>query len=585
MTIRPVRTRILAYCVFIASACALPAAAADLYASPTGSGTTCSLASPCSLLQARDNARALIPAMSSDVVIHLLDGTYNLTAPLQLIGSLDSGLNGWNVVYQAEHTGQATLSGGRNVTGWVLHDVARNIWKASLTAPIPQFVRQVYVNNRRARRARSPFGVGATYEITKTGYLTSDLSLLAFARPSELEVVSFVWWKSFRCGVASVAPVGSPTPTSVSVTMKQPCWDWATWHPRAMEVPTWIENAYEYMGMPGEWYYQYDDGRSLSGTLYYVPLATEDLSTASVVVPVIETLVESDGQLSQPLHNVQFKGLTFGDATWTRPSTDGYPVLSIGGLFISAPPPPAPPILPRSLQRSACSLFMRTVHDLLFERNTFTRLGSYGLCLVEGAKSNVVRGNVFSDLSGGAIQIGDHDQLIEPADARLVSEFNEVSNNYVTNVGREFFDHVGINVLMARDTTIENNELHDLPPPIPTTTPTTTTSTTTSATPRAPCAGHARRPTRSDPTRSCPAAPGLQRRLRRWQQRESGPAFWTCGPRRRESRPRRSTARARTTSRRATEATPAGIDRSQRVTTPPMATSTSSGAGLGRTTT
>ena len=59
-----------------------PASAAvqyTFYASPSGSGTTCSLAAPCSLTGARDKVRTVNAAMTGDVVVDLRGGTYALT--------------------------------------------------------------------------------------------------------------------------------------------------------------------------------------------------------------------------------------------------------------------------------------------------------------------------------------------------------------------------------------------------------------------------------------------------------------------------------------------------------------------------
>ena len=72
-----------------------------LYASPpSGTGTTCSAAQPCSLTAAQTAVRALNSAMSGDIVVELADGVYRLSAPLRLTAA-DSGNNGYTVIWQA----------------------------------------------------------------------------------------------------------------------------------------------------------------------------------------------------------------------------------------------------------------------------------------------------------------------------------------------------------------------------------------------------------------------------------------------------------------------------------------------------
>ena len=81
-----------------AVASALPASAATttLYASPSGTGTSCSAAQPCSLTAAQAAVRSLNDAMSDDIVVQLADGVYRLSAPLRLTAA-DSGTNGHTV--------------------------------------------------------------------------------------------------------------------------------------------------------------------------------------------------------------------------------------------------------------------------------------------------------------------------------------------------------------------------------------------------------------------------------------------------------------------------------------------------------
>lgn len=71
-----------------------------LYVSPTGSGTSCSISAPCSLLQAKSSVEGLSGNMTGDIVVQLAGGTYRLSAPL-VLGAADSGRNGHTVVWQA----------------------------------------------------------------------------------------------------------------------------------------------------------------------------------------------------------------------------------------------------------------------------------------------------------------------------------------------------------------------------------------------------------------------------------------------------------------------------------------------------
>src|SRR5690242_9639549 len=72
--------------VAVIAASVLPASAATttLFASPSGSGSTCSSSQPCSLSGAQTAVRSMVGGMSGDIAVQLADGVYRLSAPLRL---------------------------------------------------------------------------------------------------------------------------------------------------------------------------------------------------------------------------------------------------------------------------------------------------------------------------------------------------------------------------------------------------------------------------------------------------------------------------------------------------------------------
>jgi len=91
-------------------------------------------------------------------------------------------------------------------------------------------------------------------------------------------------WTEPRCPIASIQ--------GTTITMAQPCWDNST--NRVMlpngartanlvgpmsvgKRPEYVENAYELLGTPGQWYFDRP-----ARTLYYVPRSGENMHTADV---------------------------------------------------------------------------------------------------------------------------------------------------------------------------------------------------------------------------------------------------------------------------------------------------------------
>ncbi|MCT9931284.1 discoidin domain-containing protein [Planotetraspora sp. A-T 1434] len=399
------------------------------------------------LERARDAVRGVNGQMNQDVVVHIGDGTYVLDRPLELTAA-DSGANGHDVIYRALPGRHPVISGGRTITGWTLYDAAKNIYRADAG---DLDTRQLYVDGKRATRARTPDNP-ATFTKTATGFTTSDPAMAAWKNQSGIEIVSRKDWKLLRCPVASI--------TGSDITVREPCWHNANLHTGiGMEQPTWIENAYELIDQPGEWYL--DKG---AHALYYKPLAGQDPRTVTVVAGKLESLIKGTGTVSAPIHNIRFEGLTFSHSTWLAPNTDeGYADVQAGFHIVGADNPNFDAT--RDLwAKTPAAVTFENDRDITFKRNVFTQLGAAGLNLDAGTKDAKVKGNRFADISSAGIQLGgisagDH----HPDDPRRVTEDNTLADNVVTNVAAEYADAVGIFVGYTTRTSVTHNKLYDLP--------------------------------------------------------------------------------------------------------------------------
>jgi hypothetical protein len=281
------------------TAAVTPATAASntVYASPSGSGLKCTVTAPCSLTGARDRARTL--TARGDVVVYLRGGTYRLNSTFTF-DPRDSGRTGHPVVWQAYPGERPVISGGQRVTGWQLDDASKNIYRAPVAAGTQ--TRQMYVNGVRAQRARSILNP-AGFVKTSTGFSTTDPQYRGWRNPSGVELVGRTGWKQLRCPLASITAFG----TGSSLNAVQPCWGNAGSSPTPMSYfpyngfgsdtldnIAWLENAYELLDTPGEFYLD-----TSGGYVYYIPRPGEDLSTADVELPVVNTLVRLAGTPGQ----------------------------------------------------------------------------------------------------------------------------------------------------------------------------------------------------------------------------------------------------------------------------------------------
>ena len=409
--------------------------------------------------RARSAVRRVNRQMSGDLVVVLRGGTYRLAETLTFDAE-DSGTGGHDVVYKGFPGETPVVSGGRAITGWQPDAAGR--WKAR--TDIGNF-RQLYVNGERAIRARGPAPAGIKL-FGADGFKTTQVAMADWRNPSDIELCFYVlWgplkaWTHTRCKVQSIHREG----IEAVIQMLQPHFTMArTKQGVVVELPANVENAFELLDEPGEWYLDRQ-----AGVVHYLPKPGQDMTKAEVIAPVVEKLVELRGTLDRPVRNIRFEGITFADAGWLRTSEIG--LVDVQANFINDP---------QKMQTSIKSL-VTTVHNeqikapsniichavraIHFERCTFTRLGSGGLDLEFGAQDNVVTGCRFLDISGTAIQVGDVLKSDHhPDDPRMIVRGNVIRNNVIHNIGVEYQGSVGIFAGYVSGTVIAHNEFFGLP--------------------------------------------------------------------------------------------------------------------------
>ncbi|MDW5594091.1 right-handed parallel beta-helix repeat-containing protein [Conexibacter stalactiti] len=439
----------------------------QLYVSPAGSdawpGTK---QQPFATLQrAQQQVRTLTAAMRTDVVVNLRRGTHTLSAPLELSATAgDSGQNGHDVVYQAHGYGSrwqepVVVSGGRRISGWQRASAGSPIWQADVG---DLDTRQLYVEGRRATRAALGGGLPGRLTATTTGYVTDSVAPQAWADPQDVELVyqGAYPWSEARCQVESI----TGDATSSTITMEQPCYRWAKklysgeWGGYVFELidPTAVENSASFLSEPGS----FSLDRSVAGhhVLSYLPRSGEEMSSARVIAPVLQTLISGEGTASAPLHDVAFKGLTLSHATWLAPNAPtGFPQI-FANVYENGDPPDELFGISREAKTVPGNVAFHGAQRIELEGNRFTQLGAVALELSRNSSHNVVRGNVFSDVSGGGIVLG----VLNP-ETSGTNRGNVIDNNWVHDIGVEYHGSPGINVVRAQDTTVSHNQVDHVP--------------------------------------------------------------------------------------------------------------------------
>ncbi|MDQ1569870.1 MAG: hypothetical protein QOF79_544 [Actinomycetota bacterium] len=421
----------------------------SIYVAATGSGPQLGTKTHPfrSLETARDAVRTINKNAKGDIDVVLAGGTYTLDRTFAL-SALDSGQNGHTVTYEAAPGAHPVISGGKSIKGWTLSDASKGIYETHVGN---LNTRQLYVNGELETRARSgnnPSG----FTKTATGYTITDTSLDAYKNQKNMEVVSRWGWMLDRCPVESI--VGN------AMTIQQPCWNNANLHEgQEIQNPAWIENAYELLDTPGEWYLD-----QAAGNLYYMPKAGQNLATATVTVPTVQDLVDLNGTIDKRVSNVSFTGITFSYSTWLDPSSSDGMIEGQAGFRIVGDDNPTFDSTRLNWKKTPGAVNVTYGHNVSFSGNRFTNLGAVGLNLNTGSQGTNIVGNVFTDIAATGVQVGGTDVIDHhPTDTRSVTRSTLVSNNVVTNVADIYTGSVGILATYTDHTTIEHNKVYDLP--------------------------------------------------------------------------------------------------------------------------
>jgi hypothetical protein len=450
------------------------AATNALYVSPGGNDANPGTQSqPIQTLQhAQSLVRALNQNMTGDVTVYLENGIYRLSQPLSL-GAADSGTNGFNVVWSAAPNARPVLSGATQITGWSQYNASKNIWVAQ--APSGLNTRQLYVNGTRAARAQGALPV--TLKQTSTGYTASASTMAGWKNPSgATPQIEFVYTGGLGAWTQPRCPVGSISATTI--TMAQPCWNNSTMRlccfsdgraynlvgrAKMTESPTSIENAFQLLGSPGEWFL--DQGNS---KIYYIPASGVNLATADVEAPMLQSLVTGNGTTSSAIHNIVFNGIQFSYATWLSPSTGtgfseiqaNYQVTGANGWksqgLCDLPPTHGTCPYAAWTQTPGNVSFTYDQH-LQLTNDAFVHLGAAGLALGDGSQNDVVKGNVFTDISGNGLELGNVDMPQATGSSQTSS--TTIEDNHLFNLPAEFHGGVAVDIGYAALTTLAHNQI------------------------------------------------------------------------------------------------------------------------------
>ena len=438
--------------------------------------------------QAREWRRLNRPEVSGGIYIRLEEGVYAQRNSLFLRPE-DSGTPDSPTVICAVDGAHPVISGGVAVTGWkrgcnhpaVPEKLKQKIWSAE--APLignrRVETRQMWVNGHKVQRA-AQFPDGGLEQMidfnpeeqTITIPVSQNVNPKRLQNAGQLEMIVHQRWAIAILRVKSIDVKDG----QAVVRFHEPESHLEFAHPWPQPViggekgnsSFCLTNALELLDQPGEWFQEYP-----SGTIYYYPQAGENMETAEVIIPALETLVTIDGTLSRPVKHIQFNGITFAHTSWMRPSFQGHVTLQGGFPLLDAYKLQEPGLPEKAelenqawITRPETAIRVRGAEHIDFKHCTFRHLSSTGLDYEWAVTASSVEDCQFTDIGGTALLVGafpdggfeTHIPFI-PADVRELCSHITIRNNFISNVTNEDWGCVGIGAGYVRNMDVSHNEV------------------------------------------------------------------------------------------------------------------------------
>lgn len=438
--------------------------------------------------QAREWRRLNRPEVSGGIYIRLEEGVYAQRNSLFLRPE-DSGTSDSPTVICAVDGAHPVISGGVAVTGWkrgcnhpaIPEKLRQKIWSAE--APLignrRVETRQMWVNGHKVQRA-AQFPDGGLEQMidfnpeeqTITIPVSQNVNPKRLQNAGQLEMIVHQRWAIAILRVKSIDVKDG----QAVVRFHEPENHLEFAHPWPQPIiggekgnsSFCLTNALELLDQPGEWFQEYP-----SGTIYYYPQADENMETAEVIIPALETLVTIDGTLSRPVKHIQFNGITFAHTSWMRPSYQGHVTLQGGFPLLDAYKLQEPGLPEKAelenqawITRPETAIRVRGAEHIDFKHCTFRHLSSTGLDYEWAVTASSVEDCQFTDIGGTALLVGafpdggfeTHIPFI-PADVRELCSHITIRNNIISNVTNEDWGCVGIGTGYVRNMDISHNEV------------------------------------------------------------------------------------------------------------------------------
>lgn len=431
-----------------ATACRAAETQADFFVSVRGSDTwSGTLDKPnaqrtdgpfASLKRARDAVRDLKHKKTSDVVVLIRGGTYQL-AETVVFGLRDSGAGDSTITYAAYPGETPVFSSGRKITGWrkvtgklvgLPEEAAGKLREADVSAHFFTLFDEHGMLPRASSAGFIPLPGGSR---NRLHFPKGQLKNWPNVEDVEIIVRPHHAWISNVLPLVSVDENHQLATTSIDATYAM-----NPLHFLKETNSCWVENVLEELDEPGEWVLNTQQRK-----LYLWPR-----SESPVLAPRLIELIRVEGEIDKhgssdvPVRNICFRGLTFmhGDR-YSLTQNDA-------GLQHDWD----------MHDKANAMVRLRGTENCIIEQCHFTHGGSGAIRIDLHGKNNKLSSNHIEHLGGAGILLCGYGP-----GTKDVNTGNLVYNNHIHHLGKIYLHSPGVMVWQSGGNRIANNLIHHMP--------------------------------------------------------------------------------------------------------------------------
>ncbi len=388
---------------------------------------------------ARDKARRLHAETNDIITIRMQGGRYEIDSPLELTAQ-DSHTH-----FCASESKPAIVDAGTQIENFkeeTLH--GRTVWTADVTDIIKKrgYFRQLFVNDRRAIRARLPKNdyfwmkevpgtvPGKTSyrakDVQKHRFIAHEGDFKAWHNLNDCDVVVLHWWSEDRRAVASFDP------STNEVTLAEDTVFILVDDNTPVFARYYIDNVFEGLTEPGEWYLDRSQQK-----LYYLPRKGETLQNCEAYAAGGHSIVSIQGDAAEDdlVTDLHFRHIVFRHSDWRDYNRQSQ----------------AANMLPGAINLTGA-------HRCAFIGCRITHCGNYGIDILHGCSNCLISGCELSDLGAGALKLNGANAN---GDRALRTGEITICDNHCHALGRVHHGAAAICIKHAYGVKAVHNHIHD----------------------------------------------------------------------------------------------------------------------------